>query len=694
MASDTDLHAKFLTRFDTIVSPLQMQRASCLSARRFAKIAGAMWEADGWSDMSENMIRVEVPLVNVGLKRLEDDYRANRVTVNYRAVKDTAEGAADLLDGLFRADVYRSKGGQAFDNSYMDGTSGGMGAWLLANELEDEYDPDSDHQRIRFEVISDADQRVFFDDNARLYDKSDAKDCYVLTAMAKDAYEEQYPDAGINSYPEGLLKPYYDWYRPDVVVVARYYRVEEVTESRRTFENIATGEQEAYWDSDLADDAVQDMLITGWRELPAKQRKRRRVAKYVLNGGQILEPKKYIAGSCIPVIPFYGQRSFIDNQERIQGHVQQQMDMSRVLNTTVSKLTETNALAPREIPIVTTEQIVGHEDTWARANIDRLPYVPINALRDESGQVVSTGPVGKIESPQMPPVAAALTQITIELLQQTGGAGQNADEAKSNVSAEAMDIAATRLDERDGSYMDNFRQSMQRCGEVYLEMARDIYFEPGREVETMAEDGSQSTEKLHEQGVTAQGVFVTKNDLSKGKFNVIADVTEATATRRDKTVRALVNIAQLEAEAGDQQGAQAAIITAVENMDGEGMDDYKKWNRKRGLQLGLFTPTDEEQAEMAKAQQEQQQPDPAQLALLAQAQDFQASAQNKGAQARLNLAKIGDIEASMIQRYADAGLKSVQAHTTIADTALKGHQTANDIELSQQQAANDASEAA
>ena len=52
-----------------------------------------------------------------------------------------------------------------------------------------------------------------------------------------------------------------------------------------------------------------------------------------------------------------------------------------------------------------------------------------------------------------------------------------------------MDIAATRKDTKSAIYLDNMRQSVQREGEIYLGMAKEIYFEPGRIVETMTEEG-------------------------------------------------------------------------------------------------------------------------------------------------------------------------------------------------------------
>lgn len=682
--ADADLHHKFLARFDTIVSPLQQERAWCLQDRRFAFLPGAQWEGQYWEDMGENMIRVEVNKTAIGLKRIQDDYRANRVTVNYRAVRNTAEGTADLLDGLFRADVYRCKGGQAFDNAFLDGASGGMGAFLIANELEDEYDPDNDHQRIRFDLISDADQRVFFDDNSRLYDKSDAKDCFVLFSMARDAFVDEYGEDKQASWPDNLTKPFYDWYQPEIVNVAWYYRVEDVTETRRTFKNIVTDEIEAYWESEIDDETVQTMLVEGWAEQPQKKRKRRRVAKYVMSGCEMLEPKKYIAGTCIPVIPFYGQRAFIDNQERVQGHVRQAKDPQRIYNTGLSNLTEANAQSPVSKPIFDPQQMVGLSDHWANQARLRHAYALAHSLRDESGQIVLSGPVGQITPVQLPPVTAALLQITSNDIEQLTGGGENADEVKSNVSAEAMDIAATRLDARDGSYMDNWRQTMQRAGEVYLDMAKDVYFEPGRDVDTMDGDDNLSSEKLLEPGVDGKGNFVYKNDLSKGQFMVVADVTESTTTRKDKTVKSLYNIADLEAKAGDTSGSQAAIITMVENMDGEGMADYKKWNRKRGLDLGLFTPTEEEKAEMQQAAEAQQQPDPAAIALLAQAKDLNASALNKEAQAELNRAKIPGAQADAVQKLASAAKSAADAHTTVAATVIQGHEASERIRVSQQ----------
>lgn len=113
-----------------------------------------------------------------------------------------------------------------------------------------------------------------------------------------------------------------------------------------------------------------------------------------------------------------------------------------------------------------------------------------------------------------------------------------------NTSAEAMDIAAARVDAKSGIYLDNMRQSIQCEGEIYLGMLPDVYVEEGREVEIMSEDGDDGTEILSEPYTTATGVSSVRNDFQRGQYKVIASVTEATATRRDKTVKSALNMAE------------------------------------------------------------------------------------------------------------------------------------------------------
>lgn len=625
------VYDRAMRRFDECAWPTMRNREESLIARRFITIPGAQWEGE-WGEQYDNAIKLESDNVGKGVKKIERDYRENRIVPDFRPDGPNADPVtADTLDGMHRADSYRFKSQQARDNACFEAIAGGYGAYRLTNELEDPRDKDNDQQRINpASIIIDADQTVFFDIGAVLYDKSDAKYAFVRQRYTREAFKERFGEDRQSDFPEGVLWTMRDWFRPDTVAVAEYYEREDVDDKLWILTHELSGEEKRLWSSDMEEGDLAELKRDGW-QARSQKRKRCRVHKYVLSGAEMLDDCGLIAGDQIPIVPVYGNRYFVDGIERWKGYVQDRMDDQRLLNSCLSKLAETNSLAPREVPIFDPEQMDPViADQWARSNIDRLPYLLAHSLRDQAGNIVSTGPIGKIEPPQLAPVTATLLQFAKANLTEDM---QDADEVKANTSADAMDIAAQRVDAKSGIYLDNIRQSVQREGEIYLSMCADVYVEEGREIETMDEDGGDGRATLVQSYTDpkTQANF-TINDFQTGRYKVIVSVTEATATRRDKTVKAMLNIAQVaQAAAGDQELAKAALLTAVQNIDGEGSDNMIEFARKQAVAMGLQEPSDEEKQAMAQAAQEQK-PDPITVVAEAQAKDFEASAGKKAAE--------------------------------------------------------------
>lgn len=615
------VHARAMQRFADLVPPQLLMRAQSLAARRFPSIPGAMWE--GWfGEQWGDTIKLEIPLLKRGMQKIERDYRASRLMVQFRAASgDASATTAETLGGIYRADDYHFKASQARDNAFHEALGGGFGAYRAANDWADPYDKDSDAQRINPAMtIVDADQSVFFDANSKLYDKSDAMFAYVLTAMSTQAYKAEYPGNSA-TWDNDLIKPYYDWYTPEIIRVCEYYEIEDVDELLYILTQELSGEEERWFKSQITDEDLAEKKALGWK-VRSRTVKRRRVHKWILSGNEVLSDEGYIAGSCIPIIPVYYSREFVDNMERFTGYVQDRIDIQRALNTNMSKDLETDALAPREVPIFAAQQMPPViAEFWKNQNRERHPYAIVEPLIDPvTGQIVSLGPIGKIEPPQVSPVRALMTQNLRSLFDEDE---QNADEVKSNTSAEAMDLAATRIDAKSGIPIDNMRQSVQREGEIYLSMSADVYYEPGRLVDTLTEDGEDGTAELVQEQVE-NGIYAIHNDFARGKYKVISDVTEATSTRRDKTVRAAMNAAQIAGGIGDQQAASVCMSVMFMNMDGEGTDVLQKFGRRQLLAAGLVEPNDEEKAEMEQAAANQK-PDPTEA--LAEAQTAALGAQ-------------------------------------------------------------------
>lgn len=634
------VHRRAMTRFDEVSQDQQEVRALSLTARRFLTIPGAQWDGE-WGEQFEHAIKVESDKLRKIAGKIEADYRENRIVPDFRPDgPEASPETAETLDGMHRADSYRFKSQQARDNAVFEAIAGGFGAYRLCNEYEDESDPNNDRQRVNpAAIITDADQSVYFDPNARLYDKSDAKWAIIRVSLSTEAFEEQY-DGHAVTWPEGSQGwRVRDWFQPDTVAVAEYYEVEEVKETLHILTHAISKEEKRVWASELEEGELAQYRRDGWREKRQK-RERRRVRKYILSGAAVLEDCGYIAGPNIPIVPVYGRRYFVDGMERWEGCVQPKMDDQRLHNMVLSRLGEITSLSPREVPIFAPEQMVGNiPQLWADANIKRLPYLLAEPLRDDAGNIVAQGPLSYVKPPDVPPALGAIISYTSQSLLEDYQDG--ADTVKANTSAEAMDIAATRVDAKSGIYLDNIAQSVQREGEIYFGMIRDVVHEAGRKVETMTEDGADGEAVVKQ--MVAGGRII--NDFQNARYKVIVSVTEATATRRDKTVRSMMQIADVAMKVGDQDMAKAALLTAILNTDGEGSDDFIAWARQQALGIGLVKPNDDEAEAMAAAA-EGQGPDPAQVLVEAQAAELAASAQEKQA-------RVVDLQASADKKRAE-----------------------------------------
>ena len=644
----SNLHSEALRQFNDIQTALRDERLQCLQDRRFYSLCGAQWEGPLW-DQYENKPKFEVNKIMLAVIRIVNEYRNNRITVDYVS-KDGTDNSklAEVCDGLYRADEQASVADEAYDNAFEEAVGGGIGAWRLRTVYEDEENDEDDRQRIRMEPIFDADSSVFFDLNAKRQDKSDAKYAFVVTSMTRESYKETYNDDPTD-WPKIIHQYEFDWATPDVVFVAEYYKVEEKTETIRIFEAI-DGTEERYTAKDFENDETleETLMAIGTREVRQKRVKRMRVRKYIMSGGRVLEDAGYIAGKCIPIVVVYGKRWFVDNIERCMGAVRLAKDAQRLKNMQLSKLGEISALSSIEKPIMTPEQVAGHQLMWAEDNLRDYPYLLINPITGPDGNTQAAGPLAYTKSAAIPPAMAALLQITEQDMQDILGNPQGADKMVSGVSGKAVEMIQTRVDMQTFIYMSNFAKGMKRCGEIWLSMARDIYTEEKRKMKTIAPTGDSNVVELMKPMIdTETGAMVMENDLSSATFDVVAEVGPSSSSKRAATVRALTGMLQITT---DPETAQVLTAMAMMNMEGEGLSDTNAYFRKKLLRMGVVQPTEEEAEElMAEMQGQPQDPN---------AMYLQAAAENE-------TAKAAKARADTVETVASAELKRAQTLETL-----------------------------
>lgn len=593
-----NIHQEALREFDNIQSALRDERLQCLQDRRFYSIAGAQWEGP-LGQQFENKPRFEVNKIALAVQRIFTEYRNNRITVHFNSKFGSKnDRMADVCAGMYRSDEQDSVAEEAYDNAFEEAVGGGFGAWRLRADYENPEDDEDEFQRIRFEPIFDADSSVFFDLEAKRQDKSDAKRCFVIYSMTYDAYKEAWGDDPA-TWPKEVHQYEFDWLTPDVVFVAEYYRVEEVNDSVHTFRSNIDGTEEKYRKDELTEEVYAQLNATRMIEIRVKRVKRRRVHMYIMSGSRILEDCGYIAGKCIPIVPVYGKRWFIDNVERCMGAVRLAKDVQRLKNMQMSKLGEIAALSSVEKPILTPEQIAGHQNMWSEDNIRNYPYLLINPVMAPDGSTQISGPVAYTKSSSIPPAMAAILQLSEQDIRDVLGNQEQGDKIVSNISGKAVEMVQQRLDMQTFIYMSNMAKAIRRSGEIWLEMAKEVYVEPKRKMKLVNPQGElRGIELLRPTIDQETGETSFENDLSEAHMDVSVDVGPSFSSQRAAIVRAVTGMMAITTDQTTQQVLQAI---ALMNMEGEGLRDAREFFRKKLVEMGVVQPTPEEAQQMMEA---------------------------------------------------------------------------------------------
>ena len=645
---ENDVHKRALANFDLAYSPIQFERQQCLEDRRFYSIAGAQWEG-ALGEQFENRPKLEVNKVMLAVIRIFNDYRANRFGVKFVSKDGTnADKLADACALMFRASEDESVADEAYDNAFEEAVGGGIGAFRLKTCYLDETDEEDERQVIKFEPIYDADSVVWFDPQAKRQDKGDAEFAFVLCSMSSEAYEAEWDDQP-SSWEKAIEDYEFDWTTPELVWVAEYYEVEKKKKTVYVYETIA-GLEERYTDDDFADDESLEATLAavGTKFMRSKKVIKRMVHKWILSGGGILEDCGYIAGDQIPIVPVYGKRWIVDSVERCMGHVRLAKDAQRLKNMQLSKLAELSALSSVEKPILTPEQVAGHQVMWSEDNIRDYPYLLVNPVTDSNGQQAIMGPVGYTKPPAIPPAMAALLQITETDMQDILGNQQGGDEIQANVSGKAVELVQNRLDMQSFIYVSNFSKAMKRCGEIWLGMAKDVYVEEGRKVRGVDEQGDATMIELMQPVISDDGQEFA-NDLSRAKFDVSVEVGPTSDSKRASTVRALTGMMAI---TQDPETLNVLGSMALMNMQGEGISDVRDYYRQKLIKMGVIKPNEKEADELSQ-QLANMPPDPNAQYLQAAAAEADAKAAKARADTVLTIAKAEQTKAETAKTLAE-----------------------------------------
>ena len=606
------------------------------------------WD-DSYLSESDLGFRGEFNIIRKAIRQIITDLISNPVQVDFDPVDDTDDSAADIMDGMYRADMRNNTSLEAKKNANQEAVVCGVAAWELRNEWKTTKGGD-DRQVIKRYPLYEANNNVMWDPNARLLDKSDANFVSCLVAYSEDGYKDLQEELGSDADDSNFASPEISYVFPWIsetkkVYVSRFFHREKKKVKYLTFTNMFGTNQTILKDhfSDYEDKFVDE----GFNLTSEKEVTRFVVTRYIASGGGILE-ETIIPGEHIPVIPQYGERQFVEGEEHYEGIVRLAKDPQRLRNFQMSYLADIVSRSPREKPIFIAEQIQGFEDMYeVNGSDNNYPYMKQNAF-DANGTPLPVGPVGYLKAPEVPP---ALTQSMAEsraAVDDVAGAGLPADITDVDLSGKALNALNKRLDMQSYTYQDNHKFAMRRDGEVYASMARDVH-DTEQEVTLIKIDGSKSMEKINSSEMNFDTMEnEVKNNMSDMMFDVYADIGPAFESVKAQNREELKEL--LNSPALDPETHKLLLNKYLMMVDGVGFEDIRDWSRKQLISMGVIEPETPEEKEELAAQQEaaQQQENPAMVMAKAEMLKGQADLleqENRQQEMGLQAAKIdGEIQ--------------------------------------------------
>jgi hypothetical protein len=343
----------------------------CLQDRRFYSIAGAQWEGP-LGEQFENKPKFEFNKVHLAVIRIINEYRNNRITVDFTPKDGAEDKLADTCDGLYRADEKACTAEEAYDNGFEEASAAAMAPGACAPVYEDEETTTTTGSASHGADLRRRLVRVL---RPRRQAPGQGRREALLRADAL-------PDGlrgGVRPRPDDLAE---GDHAHGVRLGHARHRVGGRAVPRRGDES-QTFTSSAAWTTAQRHEGARTPSSKPTRSCstscrrPASARcarsvvKRRRVHKYILSGLKIEDDGELHRRQVHPGHPFYGKRWVVDGVERCMGHVRLAKDAQRLMNTLLSWLAEMAGRFDIEKPIFTPEQIAGHATMWARDNIDR-----------------------------------------------------------------------------------------------------------------------------------------------------------------------------------------------------------------------------------------------------------------------------------------------------------------------------------
>ena len=374
-------------------------------------------------------------------------------------------------------------------------------------------------------------------------DGSDAEEGWIFEEMSVAAFKAKFPRAKYAKTAFEDLPPEMGvfWRSEEKVVVCEYFYIKR-TPAKLLFLEDGSSMYEDEW---LASEPKIPVAVDEEGEPKVRESMKCSVKWCKHTGAEIIEKRDW-AGQWIPLVEVVGRESYLEGKRKLWGIVRPAKDPLRAYNYWLSTITEKIGLSPKAPYIAAEGQIEGHEEEWAKANVENRSVLQYKAI-DVHGNAVA--PPRRQEPSQVEAgMMAMLPMLERNVQTALGMFRASVGESESQQSGRAILALQRSSDTGTFHFGDNLAISIKHVGRILLDMIPKIY-DTKRIVRLTGEDGVVTTAQLDPDQETAAYTFQgpdgkerTSYNLSKGKYDVTVTVGPSYSTKRQEAADAMVEM--------------------------------------------------------------------------------------------------------------------------------------------------------
>lgn len=473
------------------------------------------------------------------VNQVEGDFRLN--TPSIKVVPESLDAdpeIAEIIQGKIYWILYKSQAKAIHQNSFSQAVRSAFGTWALNTRYKSGASFEQEPYLRQLENFA-----CRWDPEAVLPDLSDKRWFAYYRSMSEATAKARWPKANWSKgeSPNGTQQALW-WADKNVGVMEYWYKIE-----RQEGKLYLLSDQSEVTEIEDADG--NSLLPEGVTVEQERNTTRNEIYSCIINGNEIIEgPTLWKTTSEIPTFINLGETLVVDGEVKYQGLVRRDVvETQQLHNYHVTAVTETLALQPDAPWKGTPEEIKNNKDAWyGMDKVKFLEYEP--DPRHNNGQ----GPTRE-SPPQLSQAQLMMPQYTKQSLRDTIGM-QQASLGQQGNEKSGIAIRERKQEGDVGTFVftSNFQRALEFEGRCLIEAIQALDYKAGKHV-VMGIDGEQR-------------MVEAKNDLDRGKYNLIVTIGPSMTTQRQEARQTMVELLQVAGQA-NPVGVAAVFPKLVKAMD-------------------------------------------------------------------------------------------------------------------------------